>query len=241
MAAISKALDLIKKYEGFSPVPYLCPGGVWTIGYGHTEGVNKYMEPISELHAGQLLKQDLEKVIKNVHSAVKVPLNDSQYAALYSFVFNLGTGNFKKSTLLKKINKRDFIGAAGEFERWVFAGGKKLAGLERRRKEEKELFEKDMPKQGKRATVERAVSTAAKKTTKAAVAHPVTTTATVAGASAAAVGIPEVVSQIGQAAPAVGVAKEVSETAQENPYGLIITVLIVVIIIGGFVLWKKRK
>jgi lysozyme len=77
---------------------------------------------------------------RDVDSLVKVSLNDNQYAAIVSFAFNLGVGNLKQSTLLKKLNAGDFAGAANEFAKWNKAGGKVLAGLTRRRAAEAELF-----------------------------------------------------------------------------------------------------
>lgn len=132
--------DLIKKFEGKYLKAYLCPAGVPTIGYGHTTGV-KMGDEISDECAERLLLQDYMQAEQTVLKLVKVPLTSNQLGALASFVFNLGEGNFAKSTLLKKLNASDFIGAANEFDKWVFAAGIKLKGLIARRAAERKLFE----------------------------------------------------------------------------------------------------
>jgi len=132
-------LELIKKFEGCKLKSYLCPAGVPTIGYGHTYGV-KLDRTISVEEAEVLLDHDYQEAEDDVLEVVTVPLTDNQLGALTSFVFNLGKGNFGSSTLLKKINKGDFTGAANEFDRWIFSKGVKLNGLIARRAAEKELF-----------------------------------------------------------------------------------------------------
>mgnify|MGYP003451251433 FL=1 len=132
-------LELIKKFEGCKLKSYLCPAGVPTIGYGHTYGV-KLDRTISFQEAEVLLDHDYQEAEDDVLEVVTVPLTDNQLGALTSFVFNLGKGNFGSSTLLKKINKGDFTGAANEFDRWIFSKGVKLNGLVARRAAEKELF-----------------------------------------------------------------------------------------------------
>lgn len=136
----AQGLALIKRFEGFASAPYLCPAEVWTIGYGHTKGVNAYTTPISETYADQLLKEDVAQSEQTVRTYVTNPLTQSQFDALVSLVFNIGEHHFKRSTLLKKLNAGDVEGTADEFMRWVHAAGKKLKGLEKRRKAERELF-----------------------------------------------------------------------------------------------------
>lgn len=140
MKLLPEALQLIKTYEGFSSEPYLCAGEVWTIGYGHTQGVTSYMQPISAVYAEELLRADIAEVEAQLKPLLSQALSSKQYSALVSFVFNVGIGNFKRSTLRKKLNASDVDGAAREFERWVYAGGKRLKGLEKRRKDERKLF-----------------------------------------------------------------------------------------------------
>ena len=140
MEISKKGLDLIKSFEGCKLVGYLCPAGIPTIGYGHTgKGVTVGMK-ITKAQAEQLLVFDLEKFEKSVNNAVKVKLTQCQFDALVSFTYNVGAGNLVKSTLLKKVNAKDFIGASNEFKKWNKGGGKVLAGLTRRREAEKKLF-----------------------------------------------------------------------------------------------------
>ena len=131
--------DIIKKWEGLRLKAYLCPAGVPTIGYGHTYNV-KMGQTISVAQAELFLDHDYQDAEEQVLSLVKVPLTENQLGALTSFVFNLGVGNLRISTLLRKLNLGDYRGAAEEFNKWVFAGGKKLNGLVKRRAEERELF-----------------------------------------------------------------------------------------------------
>ena len=145
MKTNDKALSLIAKYEGFRSEPYKCPAGVWTIGYGTTrdiegEKITCKSSPITEEYAMWLLHEEVKKVESTLRKQINVYVNSNQLAALASFVYNLGSGNFHKSTLRKKINAQDFEGAAKEFPRWVYAKGKKLKGLVKRRHEEMVLF-----------------------------------------------------------------------------------------------------
>ena len=132
-------IELIKKYEGCILKSYKCPSGVWTIGYGHTNGVKSGMQ-ITKTQALDYLKQDLSTFEKAVTNYVKVPLNQNQFDALVSFSFNCGSDALKTSTLLKKLNSCDYNGAANEFLKWNKSNGKVLNGLVKRREEEKELF-----------------------------------------------------------------------------------------------------
>ena len=132
-------IELIKKYEGCVLKAYKCPSGVWTIGYGHTNGVKSGMK-ITKAQALNYLKQDLNVFEKDVTNYVKVTLNQNQFDALVSFSFNCGAGALKTSTLLKKLNSSDYNGTANEFLKWNKSNGKVLNGLVRRRQEEKELF-----------------------------------------------------------------------------------------------------
>jgi len=137
---ISKAgLDLIKQYEGLKLTAYRCSAGVLTIGYGHTHGV-KTGDVITAQQADEYLREDVQIAELNVNTNVKTPLTQNQFDALVSFVFNVGVGNFVKSTLLKKLNTGNYSGAADELLKWVNAGGKPLDGLRKRRTAERELF-----------------------------------------------------------------------------------------------------
>lgn len=140
MNTSQKGINLIKQFEGLSLKVYDDAVGKPTIGYGHT-GPDVFMgQTITASQAETILKADLTKFEKGVAELVKVPLNENQHAALISFSFNLGLGNLKSSTLLRKLNSMDYAGAANEFPRWDKARGKVLAGLTKRRNAEKELF-----------------------------------------------------------------------------------------------------
>lgn len=132
--------DLIKKYEGCKLEAYKCPAGIWTIGYGHTGQDVFEGKTITQQEADNLLSKDLTRFEKFLNRIIKVPINQNQFNALASFTYNVGMGALQNSTLLKKLNNNDLIGAANEFDRWVYANGKKLEGLIKRRKEEKDLF-----------------------------------------------------------------------------------------------------
>ena len=134
-----KGLNLIKEFEGFREKAYKCPAGVWTIGYGHTGGV-KEGDVVTSNEAEKLLIQDLDWAEKVVYKHVNVFLNQNQFDALVSFVFNVGSGNFQKSTLLKRLNSGQYSDVPHELKRWNKGGGVVLPGLVRRRRVEGELF-----------------------------------------------------------------------------------------------------
>ena len=137
----SIAIDLIKKYEGFSELVYLCPAGFKTIGYGHLiKPQEKFADYLSIEEAELLLQKDIIFYALAVRHLVEVPLESGQFAALISFTFNLGSAALERSTLRQKINRHEYDAAADEFPKWVFAGGMRLPGLVRRREEERAVF-----------------------------------------------------------------------------------------------------
>jgi lysozyme len=131
--------SIVRKFEGCKLTAYLCPAGIPTIGYGHTHNV-KLGDTCTQQQADEWLEDDFFYATSDVKAVVKVPLTDNQLDALASFVFNLGVRKLIRSTLLKKLNAKDYTGAANEFDKWVFAAGKKLNGLIARRAAEKALF-----------------------------------------------------------------------------------------------------
>lgn len=139
MKTSEAGLSLIKSFEGLRLESYLCPANVWTIGYGHTQGV-KPNQIISEKQAESLLKGDLLVFEKTVLSH-NLKLNQNQFDAFVSFCYNVGSGNLAKSTLLRKakLNPNDET-IRDEFMKWNKAKGKELAGLTRRRKAEGDLY-----------------------------------------------------------------------------------------------------
>lgn len=141
MKTNKQALQIIQSCESLRLQSYLCPGGVWTIGYGHTKGV-KPGQTITREQAEKFLQEDIEQKERALDGLLSVRLNDNQYSALVSWVFNLGEGNFAKSTLRKVINadpnNRD--GITHEWLRWNKSGGKELRGLTIRRQMELDLY-----------------------------------------------------------------------------------------------------
>lgn len=136
------ARDLIKKHEGLRLKAYPDPatgGKPYTIGYGSTRNV-RIGDKITNSEAEKRLDDDMAEAFACVDSLVTVPLTDKQRGALCSFVFNVGCGAFKKSTLLKLLNVGDYTGAAAQLPRWNKAAGNILPGLVRRRGEERALF-----------------------------------------------------------------------------------------------------
>lgn len=133
-------LDLIKQFEGCRLTAYQCSAGVWTIGYGHTAGVHRGMK-ITQAQADAYLKQDVAKFEKYVNNASYVPftskLNQNQFDALVSFVFNLGQGNLMKLCKGRTINQ-----IPSAMQQYCKANGKTLPGLQRRRKAEAALYNK---------------------------------------------------------------------------------------------------
>lgn len=148
LVALNKAsLDLIKSFEGLRLNAYPDPatgGEPWTIGYGHTSaaGLPKVMKglKISAEEAEAILALDLGKFADQVFHRVTLPLNPNQFGAVVSLAYNIGLGNFGKSTLLKRVNAGEFELAAKEFARWNKANKKVMDGLTRRRAAEAKLF-----------------------------------------------------------------------------------------------------
>ena len=140
MKCSQEGLELIKKFEGCKLKSYKCPAGVWTIGYGHTEDV-KEGDIVSPQEADKLLRADVFKFEEYVADNVTVKLTQNQFDALVTWTFNLGVGNLRNSTMLKKLNNTDYTSVPFEMKRWNKAGGKTLDGLVRRRQAESLLFE----------------------------------------------------------------------------------------------------
>lgn len=148
------AADLVAQFEGFSAVPYFCPAGVLTIGYGSTRGADggpvKMSDRVTPAQARGLLTRDLAGAASAVARRVTVPLTAGQHAALCSFIYNVGEGRprehpkgpagFAGSTLLRKLNAGDYAGAADEFAHWTRGGGRVLPGLVKRREAERRAF-----------------------------------------------------------------------------------------------------
>ncbi len=156
--------SLICLYEGLGPnlvrdpktkkvlriYPYICPAGKFTLGYGRVisgEQYRKYkIEGITLEQAEANFIVDLKVKSDEVKKLLKVAVTDYQFDAMVSLAYNVGIANFKSSTLLKKVNKKDFLGASKEFGKWIYANKKRLQGLVNRREAERRMFVNDPPR-----------------------------------------------------------------------------------------------
>ena len=144
------AIDLAKRFEGFerrvkrgieiTAVPYICPAGFWTIGYGHL--CDPKHPPITEAEAEVYLARDLQSALAATLRYCPVLATEPQerLAAIVDFTFNLGAGRLQTSTLRRRINQRDWTAACQELRRWVYGGGRVLPGLLARREAEAHLL-----------------------------------------------------------------------------------------------------
>lgn len=138
---LEKAAAIVREFEGLRLKAYYCPAGKLTIGYGHTLGV-KEGDTCTKEQAEEWLLEDLQKAADAVRKYVVVTLVENQINALASFIFNVGAGNFRESTLLKNLNRGWYDTIGQELMRWVYAKGEILGGLSRRRAAEAALFNK---------------------------------------------------------------------------------------------------
>ena len=141
MKTSEAGLALIRRFEGFSAMPYVCPAGYVTVGFGHVVKKGEdFKGGITQETALELLRKDVRAAEASVARLIRVPLMQPHFDALVSFTYNLGGGALQRSTMRRKINRCDFIAALPEFAKWSYAGGRKLKGLVRRRLAEAELF-----------------------------------------------------------------------------------------------------
>jgi lysozyme len=149
MKASENCFSLIKKYESFSAEAYLCPVGVWTIGWGTTRYPSGHPVRKGDTCTGEeaqdWLEQDVEKFESAVSSMVSQPINQPMFDALVSWTYNVGIGAMQRSTLIRMINEGDWLGSVQEFDRWTrgVVNGQmvSLRGLQLRRDEEQAMFE----------------------------------------------------------------------------------------------------
>ena len=140
MNASKEGIELIKNFEGCELKAYQDSVGVWTIGYGHTKEV-KEGDEINQEHAEFMLTEEMPEYEGYINNMVKVPLEQNQFDALCSWVYNLGPTNLKNSTLLTVLNQERYKEVPQEIKRWNKAGGVVLNGLIIRRQAEALLFE----------------------------------------------------------------------------------------------------
>lgn len=129
----------IASYEGLRLTAYQDVADVWTIGYGHTLGVQEG-DTITHAEADAMLANDVGERAREVSAAIKVPVTQNQFDACVCLAYNIGVGAFKGSTLLRLLNSGDYVGAALQFPRWDKAGGVSVAGLTKRRLGEQMMF-----------------------------------------------------------------------------------------------------
>ena len=142
---LSATVDLIAKFEGFVPTPYLCPAKVWTIGFGSTRDgagvpVTSTSPAINVATAREWAMRDLMTALAAVRSSVSVAMTINEQVALVDFVYNLGAGNFARSNILRDLNAGRLSAAADDLMQWNHASGVVLAGLTRRRAAERDLM-----------------------------------------------------------------------------------------------------
>ncbi len=135
----NEGISLIKKFEGCELESYQDAVGVWTIGYGHTKNIKEGMT-ISKEQADNMLLNELDEYCEYVEKAVDVTLKQCEFDALVAWTYNLGPTNLNESTMLKKLNNKEYQDVPHEIKRWNKAGGKVLQGLIRRREAESLLF-----------------------------------------------------------------------------------------------------
>ncbi len=137
---IIEAAGFIANHEGLRLKTYNCPGKVKTIGYGHAIKSFEHFTEITAKQANDLLLADTTLALLGCLRNTKVPLNLNQQIALTAVVFTLGIRAYMASTLRQKLNRGEYFNASNEFNKWIYAGGKILNGLIKRRTQERELF-----------------------------------------------------------------------------------------------------
>jgi lysozyme len=134
---------IIRRFEGFRAKPYLCPAGVWTIGYGSTKNVTRTHPPVSVQQAEAMMRLDALEAHQTVTRISPVLQKYPEVAcSIADFVYNLGAGRYLASTLRRKVDAEDWPGTCEQLTKWVWGGGRKLPGLVLRRQVEIALIQK---------------------------------------------------------------------------------------------------
>jgi lysozyme len=136
-------LALTKRFEGLRLEAYQDQGGIWTVGYGHTGSDVKPSRQVTEFEAEALLRADLRDAIACVNRSVRAPIGQHHFDAMVDFCYNIGRGNFGRSSLLAYVNSRDFAEAEAQFARWDLVNAQPAPGLVRRRAAEAAMFRGD--------------------------------------------------------------------------------------------------
>lgn len=138
---IQSGLEIVKQFEGFRASAYKDSGGLLTIGYGTTNRADVAKGKLTKIEAEACLRRDMQIAVDAIWRYCKVPLNQNQFSALVSLVYNIGVKAFRISTLLKLLNTRDYSGAAKQFAAWRNDNGRRVQGLVNRRALEQKLFQ----------------------------------------------------------------------------------------------------
>lgn len=141
MSALAHAVALIKRWESCRLRAYLCPAGVWTVGWGSTGPGIREGVTWTQAQADDRLATDVKRFMDGVRSALKRPASDNELGAMTSLAYNIGAQAFRGSTLLKLFNQGNKAGAAKQFDRWNKSKGVVLNGLTNRRADERSVFE----------------------------------------------------------------------------------------------------
>lgn len=218
-------IALIKEFEGFRSKAYKDAVGVWTIGYGHTSMAGppdvKRGLTITNAEGEKILKRDLVKYENAVADLLKVEVSSNQFSAMVSLCYNIGPANFKKSSVIRFVNKRQWQNAANAFALWNKAGGRVLAGLTRRRAAEAALFLKDDEVSESNAMTLIDVPKGK---------PAVMSTTNIAAASAGAAGVTAAV-------------RDVADNAKEIVSGVDVTMVLigVIVVAVGWIIWERYK
>jgi lysozyme len=141
MKSSADAVALIMQFEGFSPVPYLCPAGILTIGHGHVIAAHEtFTQPITREMAGELLRRDIIGAERAVSRLLPCVVRQNRFDALVSFTFNVGTAALQRSQLRQVILRGDDEATQYQWLRWVYVRGQKSGGLLARRRAECALY-----------------------------------------------------------------------------------------------------
>jgi lysozyme len=220
MKTSAKGIELIKKFEGFKGDAYCCPAGVLTIGYGFTTDV-KLGDKITKEEADKRLISELGYFERVIEKHVKVVLSQNQFDALVSFVFNVGEGAFKKSTLLKNLNNGLYNTVPAQLLRWNKAGKNVLAGLTRRRQAEGMLFSETI--------IEPPMPQAVDSPDKSMAASRTMQNATLMGGVGATLAI----------APAIEPAGKIVKLAQEHTQGFLLVLGLIVLAAAAYAIYLR--
>ena len=230
MRTSADGLALIKKFEGLRLDAYLCPAGVWTIGYGHTDAAGPpRVVPglkITASDANDILRRDLRKYELAVDEAVIVFLLQHQFDALVSLCYNIGPPNFQRSSLVRKLNRGEYDAIPAEFMKWNKVRGKEVSGLTRRRRAEAALWRK-VDESAPLTPEEVAVRPDAPKPKKTIIQSREANTAALAGTTAA----------VAAAGEASGHLKEASDNLGVPVMG----VFVVIAIACGLIWWFRKQ